>query len=53
MGGSIFFFVEYKTFEFSVEEGGTYYMLHIYIYMKDTRILSGQFSWVKKVLNVY
>ena len=36
MGGSIFFFVEYKTFEFSVEEGGTYYMLHIYERYKDS-----------------
>ena len=26
---SIFFFVESKAFEFSVEEGGTYFMLRI------------------------
>ena len=30
MGGSIFFLVKSKTFEFSVEEGDTYYMLHIF-----------------------
>ena len=30
MGGSIFFFVESKTFEFSVEEGGTYFLLRIF-----------------------
>ena len=36
MGGSIFFFVESKTFEFSVEEGGTYFMLRIYERNKDS-----------------
>ena len=36
MGGSIFFFIESKTFEFSVEEGGTYYMLRIYERFKDS-----------------
>ena len=36
MGGSIFFFVESKTFEFSVEEGGTYYMLRIYERNRDS-----------------
>ena len=36
MGGSIIFFVEPKTFEFSVEEGGTYYMLRIYERNKDS-----------------
>ena len=36
MGGSIFFFVESKTFEFSVEEGGTYYMLRIYERNQDS-----------------
>ena len=30
MGGAIFFFVESKFFEFSVEDGGTFYMLRIY-----------------------
>ena len=29
MGGSTFFFVESKAFEFSVEEGGTFYSLRI------------------------
>ena len=36
MGGSIFFFVESKTFEFSVEEGGTNFMLRIYERNKDS-----------------
>ena len=36
MGGSIFFFVESKTFEFSVEEGGNFYMLRIYERNKDS-----------------
>ena len=29
MGGSSFFFIESKTFEFSVEEGGSYFLLQI------------------------
>ena len=36
MGGSIFFFVESKTFEFSVEEGGTYFMLRIFERSRDS-----------------
>ena len=36
MGGSIFFFVESKTFEFSVEEGGTFYSLRIFERYKDS-----------------
>ena len=36
MGGSIFLFVESKTFEFSVEEGGSYFMLRIYERFKDS-----------------
>ena len=36
MGGSIFFFVESKTFEFSVEEGGTYFMLRIFEQSRDS-----------------
>ena len=36
MGGSIFFFVESKTFEFSVEEGGTFYSLCIFERFKDS-----------------
>ncbi|KAK9992046.1 hypothetical protein SO802_027031 [Lithocarpus litseifolius] len=36
MGGSIFFFVESKTFEFSIEEGGTYYMLRIFERNRDS-----------------
>ena len=30
MGGSAFFFVESKTFEFSVKEEDSFYLLHIY-----------------------
>lgn len=30
MGGSTFVFIESKTFEFVVEEGGTFYLLRIY-----------------------
>ena len=36
MGCSIFFFVESKTFEFLVEEGGTFYMLCIFERNKDS-----------------
>ena len=36
MGGSIFFFIESKTFEFSVEEKGNFYMLHIYERNRDS-----------------
>ena len=36
MGGYIFFFVESKTYEFSVEEGGTYYMLRTFERYKDS-----------------
>ena len=36
MGGSIFFFVESKTFEFSVKEGGTYFMLRIFEQSRDS-----------------
>ena len=30
MGGSVFFFVKSKTFEFLVEEGGSYFLLRIF-----------------------
>ena len=30
MGGSLFCFVESKTFEFSVEEGGSFFLLRIF-----------------------
>ena len=36
MGGSIFFFVESKTFEFSIEGGGTYFMLRIFEQSRDS-----------------
>ena len=54
MGGSIFFFVEYKTFEFSVEEGGTYYMLHIYERYKDSlrSVFMGKESVKRLLTNV-
>ena len=40
MGGSIFFFVESKTFEFLVEEGGTFYSLRIFErYMDSLRLV--------------
>ena len=54
MGGSIFFFVECKTFEFSVEEGGTYYMLHIYERYKDSlqSVFMGKESVKRLLTNV-
>ena len=36
MGGSVFFFVESKSFEFSVEEGGMFYQLRIYERGRDS-----------------
>ena len=30
MGGTFFFFVESKSFEFFVEEGGTFFLLRIF-----------------------
>ena len=30
MGGSTFVFIESKTFEFAIEEGGSFFLLHIY-----------------------
>ena len=36
MGGSLFFFIESKSFEFSVEEGGTFFLLRIFERGKDT-----------------
>ena len=30
---SVFVFTESKSFDFLVEEGGNYYLLHIYIYI--------------------
>ena len=36
MGGSIFFFVESKTSEFSVEEGSTYFKLRIFERNRDS-----------------
>ena len=36
MGGSIFFFLESKSFEFSVEEGGSFFLLRIFERYKDS-----------------
>ena len=36
MGGSLFFFVESKSFEFSVEEGGSFFLLHIFERSRDS-----------------
>ena len=36
MGGSIFFFVESKSFEFSVQEGGTFFLLRIFERGRDS-----------------
>ena len=36
MGGSIFIFLESKTFEFSMEEGGSFYLLRIFERYKDS-----------------
>ena len=36
MGGSIFFFVESKSFEFSVQEMGTFFLLRIFERGKDS-----------------
>ena len=36
MGGSIFLFVESKSFEFSVEEGGSFFLLRIFERFKDS-----------------
>ena len=54
MGGSIFFFVESKTFEFSIEEGGMFYQLRIYERGKDSlrTIFMGKISAKRLLLNV-
>ena len=36
MGGSLFFFVESISFEFSVEEGGSFFLLHIFERDRDS-----------------
>ena len=47
MGGSTFFFVKSKTFEFSVEEGGTFYLLRI---LENSReILHDLSLWGRRV----
>ena len=54
MGGSIFFFDESKTFEFSVEEGGTYFMLRLYERNKDSlwSVFMGEESAKRLLTNV-
>ena len=36
MGGSLFFFIESKSFEFSVEEGGSFFLLRIFERSRDS-----------------
>ena len=54
MGGSVFFFVESKTFEFSIEEGGMFYQLRIQERGKDSlrTIFMGKGSAKRLLLNV-
>ena len=54
MGGSVFFLVESKTFEFSVEEGGMFYQLHIYERGRDSlrSIFMGKGSAKRLLFNV-
>ena len=55
MGEFTFFFVESKTFEFSVEEGGTFYLLPIkkkiiyYVFLKNVEILHALSLWGRRV----
>ena len=54
MGGSVFFFVESKSFEFSIEEGGMFYQLRIYERGRDSlrSIFMGKGSAKRLLLNV-
>ena len=54
MGGSVFFFVESKSFEFSVEEGGMFYQLRIYERGRDSlrSIFMGKGSAKRLLFNV-
>ena len=54
MGGSVFFFVESKSFEFSFEEGGMFYQLHIYERGRDSlrSIFMGKGSAKRLLFNV-
>ena len=36
MGGSLFFFIESKSFEFSVQEGGSFFLLRIFERSRDS-----------------
>ena len=54
MGGSGFFFIESKTFEFRVEEGGMFYQLRIYERARDSlrSIFMGKGSAKRLLFNV-
>ena len=54
MGGSVFFFVESKSFEFSFEEGGMFYQFHIYKRGRDSlrSIFMGKGSAKRLLFNV-
>ena len=54
MGGSVFFFIESKTFEFRVKEGGMFYQLRIYERGKDSlrSIFMGEGSAKRLLFNV-
>ena len=54
MGGSVFFFVESKSFEFSFKEGGMFYQLHIYERGRDSlrSIFMGKGSAKRLLFNV-
>ena len=36
MGGSLFFFIESKSFKFSVQEGGSFFLLRIFERSRDS-----------------
>ena len=54
MGGSVFLFVESKTFEFFDEEGGMFYQLRIYERGKESlrSIFMGKGSAKRLLFNV-
>ena len=50
MGGSTFVFIESKTFEFAIEEGGSF---SYYVFMKEVGIPYVLFVWVRGVLREF
>ena len=45
MGGSLFFFIESKSFKFSVQEGGSFFLLRIFERSRDSlRLVLGKES---------